>query len=654
MTMGASSNDGITIDPTLVGRIENDELVFGLTVEFDYDGDFEADGSAPMDENGYFAFLPDISGVGAHAIQARAKEWDYAAEEYIYGDWVDLPTNVQLASAGAAPVVAELELLNDTRESGVDGRTIDARLAGQVTNDTGVFNLLVEFDLDGDGLADGSTTTDGDGRFVFAPVGLQPADDITVKVRVIEHDPLLGVELVSSWASLTFDLLAPSTAAATILDIGLREDTGLDDEDSVTANPTLIGHVASAGPLFQVTVEFDHDNDGVVDGIAAVSDDGAFTYTPGNLSLGAHTLRLRTARYNAVSGEVIRSTGWPESITFTLDAGDESADVSTFSLLKIDRVESGVTYTYDPSVKGTITNDGSVSFVLVEFDWTEDEEADGSTYTDALGNFVFRPTGLPSTGAVVLSARVVEKTYPNGTRAGAWSDPLEYTLEAAPPGSPPENPFEESSQLRDVATDVLATSDEAFGIAIGAAVTAVNTAALGSSTSSTALQTPVGSLGAGVTRGGAFSAITSESGYSSQGIRIPDFGNPFSLANGVPTDADTGVVVITTAASGESGDTTFSREETTTYRYQSIVNETTGAFTIIVSIETTFTISDQGTRMVIAGASENHGYSFRQPTYEFSLTMDGSYQDLGGGDILVKGQLYARRAGRLRLRFLRQ
>src|SRR5213075_169559 len=78
--------------------------------------------------------------------------------------------------------VDALTLTHDTGNSGTDGATADATLSGHVANAPSG-GVSVEFDLNGDGIADGTAQTNSQGNLSFAPVNL-PAGYITAQARV--------------------------------------------------------------------------------------------------------------------------------------------------------------------------------------------------------------------------------------------------------------------------------------------------------------------------------------------------------------------------------------------------------------------------------------------------------------------------------------
>src|SRR5262249_45845587 len=86
--------DRVTSDPTLVGRVWNDNGVASLTIEFDYDGDYEnnyiVDGTTSTDEKGFFQFTPAGLTEGAWDIRARVVEHNPVTGDDLPSGWVHI------------------------------------------------------------------------------------------------------------------------------------------------------------------------------------------------------------------------------------------------------------------------------------------------------------------------------------------------------------------------------------------------------------------------------------------------------------------------------------------------------------------------------------------------------------------------------------
>ena len=164
--------------------------------------------------------------------------------------------------AGLPPELATLHLLHDTGASATDGITTDATVAGSVTNDGPLAGLQVEFDHDGDGVAEGTEVTGDDGSFTYSPFGLAPGS-VTIGARAKEWDDEQSDFIYGTWTSLTFTL---QLQRPTVTNLRLANDTGSASNDGVTSDPTLTGQATDDGALESLNVKFDQNGDGVSDG----------------------------------------------------------------------------------------------------------------------------------------------------------------------------------------------------------------------------------------------------------------------------------------------------------------------------------------------------------------------------------------------------
>jgi hypothetical protein len=240
--------------------VTNDNSAEALTVEIDLNNDGTADASTETDADGNFGYTPTDLDFGQRTVKARAIEWDAVVSQYLNGPWKSLTFTLNV-DPSLLPVIADLALDNDTGESDSDGETEDPTLKGQITAGLGAGAVDVEFDHDGDGVANGSTVTDGDGNFLYEPFGLANGP-VTVYARG------------KSW-----------NESPVLEELSLFEDTG-DPEDAITSNHTLTGFVSDDKLLAGLTVQFDHNGDGVVDGSAATLSNGTFVYIPSGLPTG--------------------------------------------------------------------------------------------------------------------------------------------------------------------------------------------------------------------------------------------------------------------------------------------------------------------------------------------------------------------------------
>jgi hypothetical protein len=269
------------------------------------------DGTAASLLDGTFFFTPDLD-PGSYTVRARAK--DIVLD--VLGNWASISITVQQL---APPVLTELELFDDTGTSSTDLITSNATVAGSVTHDLGAGFRTVEFDWDGDLVADGETLTGADGTFAFLPTGLD-LGSVTVSARTAIYDERSGEMLTSNWTNLTFTL--ESRTGATIDTFDLANDTGTSGTDNITTDPTVSGTIVSDGPVAYVLIEFDVNDDGLVDGSTRTNEVGEFSYRPEGLAYGAVTVQARAADWDPPSGDFLISD-W-EPLAFTFEEGSSA------------------------------------------------------------------------------------------------------------------------------------------------------------------------------------------------------------------------------------------------------------------------------------------------------------------------------------------
>lgn len=203
---GASNADNVTTDPTIRGIvIDGQGAPVSQLVELDWTGDGVADGFVASDETGAFSYRPDPLDAGYIKLAARARVQTGDSNQDNYGSWANFSFTL-VGETNQAPTVSTLKLANDTGTYNWDNVTTDPTVIGTVTDPDGpAAYLQVEYDTDSDGIADGFTTTDYQGKFSIKPTDLR-FGGVTVKVRAVEYDTRTGDQLYSLWQPLSFTL----------------------------------------------------------------------------------------------------------------------------------------------------------------------------------------------------------------------------------------------------------------------------------------------------------------------------------------------------------------------------------------------------------------------------------------------------------------
>ena len=284
-----------TSDPTITGSVTDDISAGGLRIEFDVDNNGTVDQSAYANSSGNFSYTLQNVQPGEITVKVRAVEWDYQSSSQLNGNWNTLSFTLV---ENAGPTVNYLRLVADTGESTTDRVTIDPRITGQLTVPYGIiYGLTVQIDTNHDGTPEGTTVTDGQGNFSYAPQNVDPGE-VTIKARGQNTDSQ-GNAVYGDWATLTFTLV--ETTTATVSNLHLVNDTGESSTDNVTGDPTLAGQVGfpAGQTVIPTTVQFEWTRDETPDATTLSDIDGDFRYTPGALPGGQVAVRARAAVWNA-------------------------------------------------------------------------------------------------------------------------------------------------------------------------------------------------------------------------------------------------------------------------------------------------------------------------------------------------------------------
>ena len=191
------------------------------------------------------------------------------------------------------------------------------------------------------------------------------------------------------------------------------------------------------GQAGNLTVEFDHDGDGVPEGLAFTESDGSFRYQPAALAYGVSTIRARALQWDYVTSEYVVGD-WSELTFAYLSAPNAPAIITSAYVDDGSQVEepetsdgeSGTSVTSTPTIVGEINNEWWLDDVWIEFNLKdENDPSDFSlmavSQTDARGAFTFTPSGLPFGTSII---RLRSKEFDNESLSfiyGSWSE-LEF------------------------------------------------------------------------------------------------------------------------------------------------------------------------------------------------------------------------------------
>jgi hypothetical protein len=607
---GASATDNITTDPTLSGHVTKAGGTdgAGLTVAFDFNGDGVVDETVLTDAHGNFKDTPANLAPGNYTISARYQEWDATQNQYVTSDW--LPLSFTL-NAATAPTVTQLQLLHNTGSTSND--TTDPTVTGTITSADGVAGREIQFDLNGDGVPDASTTSGSQGNFTYAPDGLMPGP-VTVQARAIGWDPYNLQTVEGAWVSLSFTLEPAAPDPPEVVHLHLVNPTSGSGNNVITIDPTVTGQVTnSAGPVPFITVDFDLNADGVPNDYAQTDANGNFTFTPQGLSPGAITLSARAEQWDSVTKGYTDGDWSP--LSFTLQSQVTTPPGITGFHLVNDTGGSG--QTTDPTVAGQATNPGgSVAYMTVEFDLNGDGVPDDSVVADYQGNFQYTPQGLRD-GPITVQARAVEWD-PIGSDYihGNWVS-VSFTLEPA---------------LTDPGSGV-PTADHAFASSVDAAVGVYDSATGGNLTTPGEIDLFIGNYAAAMWQhGSAAENAVPLTGYAaavpedqSFGSIFADrsFGNPLDIYSTNKTDTGNTTLDLhgSYVADMFSDGSMFSLDVVIAFNYQYYQTSSTNGDTVTLNQTGTYNFA------IHVGGSYSQETSYDgNLTATFNLTESGSYQ----------------------------
>ena len=243
--------------------------------------------------DGSFTYFPADLTPGSKQIRVRGADYQNGTES----NWTSFSFTLVDVTA---PWVTQLALVTDDGQSGSDKVTSVPDVKGKLVSEhISVENVTVEFDLDGDGIADDETYANSTGDFTFVRSGID-LGSITLELDRSLCRKRQDFQVVSSWASFTYTLVGMSPPQ--VATFGLVHDTGSSSTDPVTIDATLSGSLTNGGnSVAFLTVEFDHDGDDQADGQTSSTESGSFTYTPAGLPFGQST--VRPERQNGIKFE---------------------------------------------------------------------------------------------------------------------------------------------------------------------------------------------------------------------------------------------------------------------------------------------------------------------------------------------------------------
>lgn len=428
---GVSATDNKTTEPALTGQLTagtNGRGMAYATIEFDHNADGVIDGTTVSDADGKFTYVPIGLTTGSKSIRARVQDWKYSTEQVVYSAWKTKTFTLQVPT-NTVPVINSFTLKADTGTSSTDNKTANAMLVGHVNNDQTGQQLIVEFDHNNDGVSEAVVYTDTSGNFQYDARPL-PYAAASIKARAIEWNPLTGQYQTSAWVTKNFTFQDQPDAAPVMVSVGLAAPVAVGS--STTERPEISGRIINEYTLGGVKIELDTNNDGVADQSTYSDSLGNYNIIA-NVSPGTYTMQLRTSEVAFGGGSILTSAWSAVSMTYTAPA-DVAPTVSTLALVNITGSATPTPTSTDPTLNGTITNDGAISNLEIQFDFNNDSTVDAIATTDADGKFQLTPEGL-AFGSQTIRARVKEFKSDGTPQTGSWNS-IAFTYANPAAGAP--------------------------------------------------------------------------------------------------------------------------------------------------------------------------------------------------------------------------
>jgi arylsulfatase A-like enzyme len=439
------SSQHLLIEGTIT---EEEEDLYGTLVRYWMDDEVWADlpnrPQTTVDRDGEFSFtIPSVADNQSTTLHVNLAKWNYATSAMVEGEVKSLTLNNRLSDeAESAPILPleSLELQSDTGTSQTDHVTSNPMIIGSIaiTEETPLpRGTNVHIDVDGDGQADANSPVQPDGTFSHRPYGLGNQTH-TIRAWASYYDREAGGSVTGEPKELTFALHDPLGAEPNIANPLLVNDTGDDDSDSKSYDPTITGSVVVEWSRSNVRIELDVNGDGNPDQSTTADENGRFTIRPNGLKEGVNTVRLRAMQNSTTSGGIGMGDWYDMTLEYVVPP-PLTAEIQSLELMYDDDETGTSPTTSRPFFQGSISRGDEflnkhfgLSGLYLELDYDEDGETDDFTQTDYQGGFRKYATGLTE-GSVTIAARLIQYDQAQAVR-GEWK-PLTFTYD--PPEGPP-------------------------------------------------------------------------------------------------------------------------------------------------------------------------------------------------------------------------
>ncbi len=262
---GASSSDGATSNPTLIGKLSGEGRIAGVQVALTRNDGQEV--IVTTDSSGRFIYRgEDFIAGQTYTYQARRATWDAVLGSYTYGTPSANDVTFQYAAQSGSRATIGAVGLTDSSDDNVDsttGQVKDLALRGRINTEGRLDGVVVEVDFNGDGVVDDLVRTDGYGEFVFRPGSLN-AGSVTPQVRVNETSYDSG-----SWIALpTYDFQPVVQSGPVVATFS----------QSAGDSPRVTGTISGDFSNVVVDILINHEGQDIVVAQVDVDEQGNFEY----------------------------------------------------------------------------------------------------------------------------------------------------------------------------------------------------------------------------------------------------------------------------------------------------------------------------------------------------------------------------------------
>ncbi|MDD3588370.1 MAG: hypothetical protein PHQ75_14410, partial [Thermoguttaceae bacterium] len=295
--------DATTANPMIAGTLRSSgQNRYRVFIEYDSNADGLVDGSTATDTNGSFHFTPTLA-PGNHTVAARAVCCDFSTQTEVTGNWYSLSFTLVTPLPTEQPTLVAFGPTNASLDAQGLPVTNSSILTGHVSSPWGYANIVVECDLDADGIADNTTSLDDQGTFLWNPdITTTPTINrilVPAAVRIGVTDVSTGQVAWQAWSSRPFVYRLPEESVLLSWS-NSKQVLGSDEY-------TISGSVRIGQGVSSVYLDLDYQGDSDADGRVWVNSNGQFSFST---NIEKDTVSLRVVDVLSSGATRTSSSGW--------------------------------------------------------------------------------------------------------------------------------------------------------------------------------------------------------------------------------------------------------------------------------------------------------------------------------------------------------